>query len=305
MPLDPDAQRVLDMIALAARPPMEQQTPEQCRAQYREARRVMQGPPPAVADVWSLDAGGVPVRCYRGFDAREGPALLYAHGGGWVIGDLDSHDGVCRVLANEARCRVVSVDYRLAPEHRSPAAFEDCVTALGYVASQGAALGIDPAQIAVGGDSAGGHLAALLAIAGRDGRAPRSCFQMLFYPAVDLTCSTPAYQEFASGVNLTAGAMRWFRDHYLGGANPADPAVSPARAELRGLPPAFVLTAGYDPLRDEGVAYAKALDAAGVAVTHLHMATQIHGFLTMSRIVRAGAPVLAMAAAAMRLAWGG
>ena len=305
MPIDPDAQHLLDMIALVGRPPLHTMTPEAARALYRESRKTMQAPPPDVAEWRDLDADGVPIRFYRGIEAVEGRGLLYLHGGGWVIGDLASHDGVCRRLANEARCRVVAVDYRLAPEHPCPAAFDDCASALTYVVRHAAALGIDPARLAVGGDSAGGTLAALLALAGRDGAGPMPCFQLLLYPSTDLTCSHPSYDLFTAGVPLTADGMRWFRDSYVGTADAADPAISPLRARLAGLPPAFVMTAGYDPLRDEGIAYAKALDAAGVLVSHLHMPTQVHGFLTMDRIIRASGTVIAMAAAALRHGFGG
>lgn len=305
MPLDPDAQRLIDAIALAGRPPFESMTPEAARTLYRDGRRAMQLPPPEVAEVRALDADGVPARFYRGVDAVDGCGLLYLHGGGWVLGDLDSHDGVCRTLANAARCRVVAVDYRLAPEHPYPAALDDASAALSYVVRHAASLGIDPAQIAVGGDSAGGNLAALLALAGRDGRGPAPCFQLLLYPATDLACMHPSYDAFTAGVPLTASGMRWFRDQYLGQHPAADPATSPLRAELAGLPAAYVLTAGYDPLRDEGIAYAAAMEAAGVPVTHTHMATQVHGFLTMDRIIRGSATGLAMAAAALRHGWGG
>ncbi len=305
MPVDPDAQRLLDMIALAGRPPLHTLTPEAARALYRESRKAMQSPPPDVAEWRDIDADGVRIRFYRGAGAVDGRGLLYLHGGGWVLGDLASHDGVCRTLANEARCRVVAVDYRLAPEHPCPAALEDCATALAYVVHHGEELGIDPASLAVGGDSAGGTLAALLALAGRDGSGPAPCFQLLLYPSTDLTCSHPSFDLFKAGVPLTADGMRWFRDLYVGPANAADPAISPLRARLDALPPAFVMTAGYDPLRDEGIAYANALDAAGVFVSHLHMPTQVHGFLTMDRVIRASGTVLAMAGAALRQGFGG
>ncbi len=304
MPIDPDAQRLLDMVALAGRPPLQTLEPEAARALYRETRRAVQRPPPEVAETYDFNAGPVPCRFYRGHDAVGGRGLLYLHGGGWVIGDLSSHDGVCRTLANLAQCRVVAVDYRLAPEHPFPAAFDDSAAAMSYVASHAQELGIDPAMLAVGGDSAGGNLAALLAIAGRDAAGPAACFQLLLYPATDLTCSRPSYDQFTEGLPLTAASMRWFRDHYLGSGDAASPAASPMNAKLAGLPPAFVLTAGYDPLRDEGIAYAQALEDAGCAVTTVHMATQVHGFLTMNRVIRASDTALAMAAAALRHAWG-
>ena len=302
--MDRDAQRLMDMVALAGRPPFTTLSPAEARTAYDEGCRAMQRPPPEVGELRDFAAAGVPARFYRGMDAVDGRALLYMHGGGWVLGGLQSHDGVCRTLANEARCRVVAVHYRLAPEHPCPAALLDCAAVLGHLAAHAPAFGIDPAKLAVGGDSAGANLAALLALRGRDGAGPVPCFQLLFYPATDLTGSQPSVDQFPSGVPLTGPVLRWFLHHYMADGDPADPAVSPLRAPLHDLPPAFVLTAGYDPLRDEGIAYAQALDSAGCAVTHLHMATQVHGFLTMDRVIRAAGAALSMAAAALRHAWG-
>ena len=304
MPMDPDAQRLMDMVALAGRPAFDTLSAPEARAIYSESRKAVQRPPPDVAEGWDFAVGAVPARFYRGIDAVDGRALLYLHGGGWVLGNLDSHDGVCRGLANQVRCRVVAVDYRLAPEHPFPAALHDCAAVLEHLAGHETEFGIDPGKLAVGGDSAGGNLAALLALRGRDKVGPAPCFQLLLYPVTDLTGSHPSVGQFPSGVPLTGPAMRWFLAQYLAGADAADPAASPLLAPLQGLPPAFVLTAGYDPLRDEGIAYARALDAAGCAVTHLHMATQVHGFLTMNRIIRAADTALSMAAAALRHGWG-
>jgi acetyl esterase len=304
MPMDPDAQRVIDIIALAARPNVQSLTPEAARAAYREGRRVMQPPPEHVAAVRDLATpDGVRLRFYRGTEAAEGRCLLYFHGGGWLHGDLDTHDGICRRLANLAQCRVVAVDYRLAPEHPFPAAVDDAVSALRWVVANAAELGVDPARIAVGGDSAGGNLAAVLALMGRDGTAPLPCFQLLFYPVTDLTCAMPSYALHAEGAMLTADTMRWYAAQYLGDADPADWRASPLHADLTGAPPAFVLTAGYDPLCDEGVTYARALDAAGVQTAHLHIPTQVHGFLTMGRIIRAADTVLDTAGAMLRQVW--
>ncbi len=304
MPMDPDAQRVVGMIALAGKP-LTALTPAVARTQYRNQRRVMQTPPPAVAGWRDLDADGVKLRLYTGIDAQPERCLLFCHGGGWVMGDLDTHDGLCRQIANLAACQVIAVDYRLAPEHPFPAAVDDAATALRWVVAHATELGIDPARIAVGGDSAGGNLAAVLALMGRDGTLPAPCFQLLLYPATDLACSNPAFDRHMTDVTLTAEAMRWFRDHYLGlgEANYTDWRASPLCADPTGVAAAFVLTVGYDPLCAEGVAYAKQLDAAGVATTHLHMPTQVHGFLTMSRIIRAADTALEVAAAMLRQAW--
>ena len=301
MPMDADARRVVDLIALAGRP-LASMPVAAARLQYRNQRSVMQSPPADVAEARDLDAGGVPVRFYRGHGAVAGRCLLFLHGGGWVVGDLDSHDGICRSLANLAACRVVAVDYRLAPEHPFPAAVEDAATALRWAAAQ-AALGIDPASLAVGGDSAGGNLAAVLAVMGRDGAVPAPCFQLLLYPATDLAGVAPSYDRHTEGVPLTADTMRWFRDHYVRPEQRGDWRASPSQADLAGVAPAFVLTAGHDPLCDEGIAYAQRLDAAGVPTSHLHMPTQVHGFLTMSRIIRAAGTALEVSAAMLRQAW--
>jgi acetyl esterase len=302
--MDPDARRVVELIMLAGTPPLSALAPEAARLQYRNTRRVMQNPPQDVTSVQDLDADGIPLRLYVGVGAAPGACLLFFHGGGWVIGDIDSHDGVCRQLANAAACRVISVGYRLAPEHRFPIPVEDSAAAFRWVAAHAATLGVDPALIAVGGDSAGGNLAAVMALMGRDGAVPQPCFQMLIYPATDLGCSTESYARYNADVTLTADTMRWFRDQYIGVAgDPADWRVSPLRAELTGVAPAFVLTAGYDPLCDEGVAYARALDAAGVQTTHLHMPTQMHGFITMGRVIKAADTVMVIAGAVLRQVW--
>ena len=310
--LHPDAMGLLEMIKAAGRPPFETLSPAEARRAYSMMRAVLQPPPDEVAEVRDLSipgpGGPLTLRLYRGAGASEAaalPALLFLHGGGWVLGDLDSHDGICRRLANLAACRVVAVDYRLAPEHRFPAAIDDAAAALTWVAANAPALGIDPARLAVGGDSAGGNLAAVLAIMGRDGTAPASACQLLLYPVVDLAMDSGSYARITEGVPLTAATMRWFADHYA-----PDPTqrlnwrASPLRAErLAGTPPAFVLTVGHDPLADEGRAYAEQLEAEGVRVAALHLTDQIHGILTMGRVIAAADPALHYAAAALRDAW--
>ena len=230
---------------------------------------------------------------------------MFFHGGGWVVGDIATHDTVCRHLANRADCAVVSVDYRLAPEHKFPAAVEDCVAATGWVAENAAALGVDPARLAVGGDSAGGNLAAVVCLMARDGGAPRIAHQLLIYPATDAAMRHASVTRFAEGYVLTRSTMRWFYDQYLRSPDDAaDWRVSPlAAADLSGLPPAYVLTAGYDPLCDEGDEYAARLAAAGVAVEHRRFPGQIHGFVTNGKIIRAADPALDEAAAALKKAW--
>jgi acetyl esterase len=311
MALDPDAQRLLDLVREAGRPAFETLTPAQAREAYSAGRAVLQPPPAPVALVRDLTAPGpagpIRLRLYRG-PAGEGPlpALVYMHGGGWVIGDIDSHDGVCRALALAAGCAVVSVDYRLAPEHPFPAAVDDSAAAYAWVVEQAAALGIDPARIAVGGDSAGGNLAAVLAIMGRDGTLPAPCHQLLFYPATDLAMPRYPGAREMHGFPLSDVTMRWFGAHYMRSeADRMNWRASPARASsLVGVAPAFVLTAGHDPLFDEGQAYARRLEREGVRVLYVDFADQIHGFLTMGRIIAASGTAIAMAGAALRRAFG-
>jgi acetyl esterase len=310
--IHPDVQAVLAAARAAGSKPFETMAPQEARVAYAARRDFLQLPPPAVAerrDVTIEGPGGaLALRLYRGAGTPDGqplPCLLYLHGGGWVFGNLESHDGLCCTLANEAGCRVVAVDYRLAPEHPFPAAVEDCCAALTWLAENASELGVDTDRIAVGGDSAGGNLAAVLALMSRDGTLPRVIYQLLLYPAVDLAATAQSYGEPTDGMTITPATMRYFLDHYLpGGADRADWRASPLRAStLAGLPPAFVLTCGHDPLRNEGRAYAERLAAADVPVTTLHLSDQTHGMLTMCKVVSATAPILAFAGAKLRDAW--
>ena len=222
------------------------------------------------------------------------PALVYFHGGGWVIGDLDTHDVLCRQLANGARCAVFSVDYRLAPESPFPAAVDDCIAATHYVAAEARALGIDPARIAVGGDSAGGNLAAVVSIDARDRAGPAIAFQLLIYPATDQRCGFPSHLRNGEGYLLTRHSMEYFRGFYLPRkADWDDWRASPLLAQtLAGLPPAFVLTAGYDPLVDEGKAFAERLAREGAPVSYREYSDMVHGFILMGgALERANAAV--------------
>jgi acetyl esterase len=294
MAIDPDTKAVLDMIRLASRPPFETLTPAEAREAYTASRRVLQLPPEDVAE--SRDAtvegplGPVGIRLYRpaGTEAAAVlPALVWYHGGGWLLGDLDSHDVACRRFANAVKCRVVSVDYRMAPEHVFPAAVNDCVAATKYVFEHAAELGVDPGRIAVGGDSAGGNLAAVIALMSRDGSLPKIAFQLLVYPATDMMMTTVSSTTIGPGVPLTSATMKWFIDYYAKGFE-TDWRASPIRAaNLAGTAPALVLTCTNDPLRDEGIDYARRLEREGVRVVHLHYSDQIHGFLGMGRIIRA------------------
>ncbi len=311
MTLHPDAARLLEMARQANNPPIGTVDAETTRRLYREGRRVLAPDPLPVGETQDLSApgphGAIPLRLYRPLGAEPGaalPVLVYFHGGGWVIGDIDTHDGVCRHLAARSGCAVVSVDYRMGPEHRFPAAVDDCVVATAWVGAQAQELGIDAARVAVGGDSAGGNLAAVVCLAARDAAGPRIAGQLLLYAATDFAMDTPSHEQFADGYLLTRQGMRWFQKQYLGSAEDGtDWRASPLHApDLSRLPPAYVITAGYDPLRDEGEAYARRLIEAGVPVTCRRYPGQIHGFLTMGRIIAESATALDDAAKWLRYA---
>ena len=311
MTFDPDVQIILDMIRIAGRPAFETLTPDEARQAYTASRAVLAPEPQPVAETRDLACpgphGDIPLRYYRPFGTEAGgvlPALVYFHGGGWLLGGLDSHDTTCRHFANAARCAVVSVDYRMAPEHKFPAAVDDSEAATRWIIAHAAALGIDPARVAVGGDSAGGNLAAVLALLARDRTLPPLAFQLLIYPATDMAMTTVSSQTITQTVPLTSKSMKWFIDHYMRGAGDiTDWRASPARAaDLSGTAQALVLTCTCDPLRDEGIEYARRLEREGVRVTHLHFSDQIHGFMSMGRIIRAAGMAIDMMAGVLRKA---
>ncbi|MFM9849601.1 MAG: alpha/beta hydrolase [Hyphomicrobiaceae bacterium] len=313
MKINPGAQQVIDLIKAAGRPPYETVGHMEARRLYLEARRVLQPDPAPIAEMRDLTAPGpavpIAIRLYRARAAKTGetqPALIYFHGGGWVIGNLDSHDGVCRGLSNGADCTVLSVDYRLAPEHKFPAAIDDAVAATEWIAENAKPLGIDANRLAVGGDSAGGNLAAVVALNARDRGAPKLRFQLLIYPACDMSMTLPSISELAEQLPLTRSTMKWFIDLYLrNAADVGDWRASPLRAKsLANLPPAYVLTAGCDPLRDEGEAYAAALKAAGVAVEAKRFDGQIHGFMTMGKFIPDAATAMGEMSMALKRALG-
>jgi acetyl esterase len=306
MPLDPALKSLLDAMAAAGGPALDALPPVEARKVFDNMalpRREI-----AVKSVENRKlpgpAGEIPVRIYRPAVSGVLPALMYFHGGGWVIGSLDSHDATCRELCVGAGCVVVSVDYRLAPEHPYPAAPEDCYAATRWVAQNAASLGVDPRRLAVGGDSAGGNLSAVVAQMARDKGGPAICFQLLIYPVTDADFSTPSYAQNAEGYLLTTSAMRWFWGHYVPSETQRrEPYASPLRAaDLAGLPPAFVLTAEFDPLRDEGEAYAKRLQQAGVSTALSRYDGLIHGFVSMGLVAPRAQTAIDEAVAALKKA---
>ena len=292
MPVDPQIQVVLDALATLEAPDFSEQTPAQVREAYKTFSMAGAGEP----EVGSVEdrtipgpEGAIPVRVFRPSGEGTAGGLVYYHGGGWVIGDLDSHDSLCRQFCAGAGVVVVSVDYRLAPEHPCPAASDDAWAALEWVAANADELGIDTGRLAVGGDSAGGNLAALMALRARDSGGPALGLQVLIYPATDLEMTHPSIAENGEGYFLTADSMHWFCGHYLGvdreHGDPADADVSPLRAaSLAGVAPARVVTAEFDPLRDEGNAYAARLADEGVEVDLDENPGMIHGFFQMGAL---------------------
>ena len=309
--LHPQARALLDLLIERAVPPTHVLSPSDARAAYRDRRSYAQPTPPEVAEVHDLHAGTIPLRAYRPLGSAPDqvlPVLVYFHGGGWVIGDLDTHDVVCRQLANGSGCAVIAVDYRLAPEHRFPAAFDDALAATRWVAQHADTLRVDATRLAVGGDSAGGNLAAAVALAARDqsdGRGPLPiAYQVLVYPAVDMRRGHASHQSNGQGYMLTQDSMHYFCGHYLDGNDPtllADWRASPLLAASHAnLPPALVITAGFDPLRDEGQDYARALNKAGVPTQAVCFHQQIHGFITMGRLLDEANAAVCLCAAELR-----
>jgi acetyl esterase len=307
MPLDPQAQNVVDTIAALNLKPIMDSTPTEAREAMR-TRTAGLGPVedvPAVADHRvPVEGGEITVRLYAPAGVGPHPVLVFYHGGGWVIGDLYTHDGLCRSIVNAAGCAVASVDYRLAPEFKFPVAVEDSYTALKWVAANGPRLGLDSARLAVGGDSAGGNLAAVMALLARDRRGPRILLQALVYPVTNYDFGAKSYVENATGYVLTTEDMRWFWRHYLSREEQGqEMTASPFRAKsLADLPPALVMTAGCDPLRDEGDAYAARLRDSGVPVTLTQYPGMFHGFLRMTRILDQARAALDEVATALRKA---
>ena len=306
MPLHPDYEAMLRQLAEAGGPNLIEMEP----AAAREMFRAMQPAPAELGEgVRNVSipgpAGELGLRIYAPAGDGPFPIAMMFHGGGWVIGDLDTADGQCRGLRDGAGCVVVSVDYRLAPEHRFPAAAEDCYAATCWARENAASLQGDPERFAVVGDSAGGNLAAVVALMARDRRGPAIDLQVLVYPVTDgVTFDTPSYRDNADGYMLTTEAMHWFWDQYADAAERANPYASPARADdLSDLPAALVLTAEFDPLRDEGEAYAARLEAAGNRVQCERLDGLIHGFFSHGAVVPAARPGMEKVCAALRAAF--
>jgi acetyl esterase/lipase len=303
----PEIRSLLEQQAASGRPPLQRQSVAQARAFHVADSPALSGPSVAVAAVTDRGvpgpAGELPVRVYTPEGEPPFPIVVFFHGGGWVVGTLGTYDPLCRALAAAVPAVVVSVDYRLAPEHRHPAAVEDAYAATAWASRHAAELGGTQHQLAVAGDSAGGNLAAVVALGARDRGGPAIAFQLLVYPVLDAAGDTGSWGEFAEGFYLTAAGMRWYWDHYLGAADGRAPDASPLRAAfLGGLPPALVIGAEHDILRDEGEAYAARLRAAGVAATATRHPGVVHGFFRWRAVTPAADAALQQAATALRSA---
>jgi len=312
MTLDAIVQGLLDQMAANPMPKLWEVPPAQGRELYRAMSQALepQGGPIGKIENTTMQgpAGQIKLRVYTPVagGAAALPGIVFFHGGGFVIGDLDTHDALCRSLANEAGARVVAVDYRLAPEHKFPAAADDCFAATKWVEQNAASLGIDPNRIAVAGDSAGGNLAAVVSLMAKKG-GPRLVFQLLIYPTTQARASTESIKSFAEGYFLERKTMEWFYDQYLpAGQDLADWRLSPLAApDVAGVPKAYVVTAGYDPLKDEGKAYADKLNRAGVAAVYTDYPGMVHGFFNMSGVVPTAREAIAEAGKALRKAFEG
>jgi acetyl esterase len=298
MSVHPQVAALLERVARSPLPPYHTVSPFVARRIYRDTRAVLSSVAPPVAESRLLIFDRIAVRAYRPVSGEVLPALVYFHGGGWTIGDLDTHDVLCRQLANGARCAVFSVDYRLAPEAPFPAAVEDCLAATRFVFEKSGSLKIDVSRIAVGGDSAGGNLAAVVALH----RQMPLAFQLLIYPATDQRCNTDSHRRNGEGYLLTREGIEFFRGCYLPDKKHwADWRASPLLAASHaGLPPAFVITAGYDPLRDEGREYAERLAKAGVEVAYREYGDMVHGFLLFGGVLDSANTAVADCCAALR-----
>lgn len=309
MPLDQQADAFLRQLEEMGGPALNEMSPEEAREALAQMAE-FGGEPEPVGDITNRSIpgpeGDIPVRIYTPEGSGPFPALVYFHGGGWVVGDLEMVDAACARLANRAEAVVVSVDYRLAPENKFPAPVTDCYAATQWVSENAAELNVDPQRIAVGGDSAGGNLAAVISVMARDKGSPSIAYQLLFYPVTNMDFETQSYRENGADYFLTTDMMRWFWGHYLDSEEIGrDIQASPLLMEdASNLPPAFVATAEFDPLRDEGEAYTELLKNAGNEVTAKRYDGQIHGFVTLSGVMDGGKQAIDDAAAQLRQALG-
>jgi len=311
MPLDPQVQAVLDAAKKANVAELWQLTPHDARAEYRRRTNRLK----VDVDIHRFEdrdidgsGGKIPIRIYTPRELASGeklPVLVWYHGGGYVIGDLDTHDSACRALANEADCIVVAVDYRLAPEHKFPAAVDDCFAALKWVVKHADEINVDGTRIAVGGDSAGGNLAAVVSILARNAGSPKIAFQLLIYPVTAPEPETKSHHAFAEGYLLTRKTITWFFTQYIRSSKDVtDFRYAPLEADdLSSLPPSLIVVAGYDPLRDEGVEYAEALIHAGNRVRLSNYEGLVHGFYLMGGMVDASRRAISESAAMLREAF--
>lgn len=305
--LDPQARTFLDQLAAAGRPPLHELPPEQAREAATGLTASLGGPPEDVAEVRELSipgpAGTIPARLYVPAGTKPLPVLVYYHGGGFVIGSLDGWDPVMRSLANASGCAIVSVDYRLAPENKFPAAVDDAYAALEWVAREAASLGADSNRLAVGGDSAGGNLAAVVSLLARDRKGPKIAFQLLVYPTTEQDYTRASHVAYGENHFLTSDMMHWFIGNYTTPETIGDWRVQPLHAEsLRNLPPAHIIVAECDPLHDEGEAYGERLRAEGGTATLVRYPGMIHGFFTFPAALDQGRQAISDAGAALRTA---
>ena len=308
--LDPQARALLERVAAAKAPPLHSLSAPEARRVYRESRAALAPPPIEVEEVRELSipgpAGPLRSRLYRSAKGGTPACVVYFHGGGFIYGDIDTHDAVCRGIAVHGGCAVVSVDYRLAPENKFPAAVEDSFAATAWVAANAATLGFDPQKIVVAGDSAGGNLAAVSALAACERGAPQIAMQVLVYPTTDFFAESESLARFAEGHLLTRASIRWVKRTYLREErDAADWRASPLRAsDVSRLPPAYIVTAGFDPLQDEGRAYADRLAGAGVSVTWECFEGQVHGFLLMGGVMAAAGHAIQRIGQMLRMRFG-
>ncbi len=309
--LDPQAQALMQLMIDKGVPPVNTLTPSEARTSYRSRRTFTQPDAPEVFKVedTEMSVEGVPVRLrvyhpHAAQSHKKRPALVYVHGGGWTVGDLDTHDVLCRSLCLQAELVVISVDYRMGPEHKFPAAYHDTVAAFNWTVAHADGLGIDPSRIAIGGDSAGGNLSAAACIGLRDqkGLAVQPAFQLLIYPATLMWPDTASFHANGKGYMLTKESIAYYTENYLKNRDDAkDWRASPQLANSHAdLPPAFILTAGFDPLRDEGLMYADALSKAGVSAQYICFERQIHGFITMGRVMQEANTAVSICAQVLR-----